>query len=96
MLVLVTYDVNTLEEGGKKRLRRVAKACEDWGQRVQFSVFEIEVDPAQWAKLRACLEAIIAPEHDSLRFYFLGANWTRRVEHVGAKPATDLNGPLII
>ena len=96
MLVLVTYDVNTLEEGGKKRLRRVAKACEDWGQRVQFSVFEIEVDPAQWAKLRARLEAIIAPEHDSLRFYFLGANWTRRVEHVGTKPATDLNGPLII
>ena len=96
MLVLVTYDVNTLEEGGKKRLRRVAKACEYWGQRVQFSVFEIEVDPAQWAKLRARLEAIIAPEHDSLRFYFLGANWTRRVEHVGAKPATDLNGPLII
>ncbi|MGD9919434.1 MAG: CRISPR-associated endonuclease Cas2 [Paenirhodobacter sp.] len=96
MLVLVTYDVNTLEEGGKKRLRRVAKACEDWGQRVQFSVFEIGVDPAQWAKLRARLEAIIAPEHDSLRFYFLGANWTRRVEHVGAKPATDLNGPLIV
>lgn len=96
MLVLVTYDVNTLEEGGKKRLRRVAKACEDWGQRVQFSVFEIEVDPAQWTKLRARLEAIIAPEHDSLRYYFLGANWTRRVEHVGAKPATDLNGPLIL
>ncbi|PQV53818.1 CRISPR-associated protein Cas2 [Defluviimonas denitrificans] len=96
MLVLVTYDVNTLEEGGKKRLRRVAKACEDWGQRVQFSVFEIEVDPAQWTKLRARLEAIIAPEHDSLRYYFLGANWTRRVEHVGAKPATDLNGPLIV
>jgi CRISPR-associated protein Cas2 len=96
MLVLVTYDVNTLEEGGKKRLRRVAKACEDWGQRVQFSVFEIEVDPAQWTKLRARLEAIIAPEHDSLRYYYLGANWTRRVEHVGAKPATDLNGPLIV
>ena len=96
MLVLVTYDVNTLEEGGKKRLRRVAKACEDWGQRVQFSVFEIEVDPAQWTKLRARLEAIITPEHDSLRYYFLGANWTRRVEHVGAKPATDLNGPLIV
>lgn len=96
MLVLVTYDVNTLQEGGKKRLRQVAKACEDWGQRVQFSVFEIEVDPAQWTKLRARLEAIIAPEHDSLRYYFLGANWTRRVEHIGAKPATDLNGPLII
>ena len=96
MLVLVTYDVSTLSEGGKKRLRQVARACEDWGQRVQFSVFEIELDPAQWAKLRARLEAIIEPETDSLRYYFLGSNWERKVEHVGAKPATDLNGPLII
>jgi len=96
MLVLVTYDVNTLEEGGKRRLRRVARACEDWGQRVQFSVFEIELDPAQWTKLKARLEAIIEPAHDSLRYYYLGANWARKVEHVGAKPATDLNGPLII
>ena len=96
MLVLVTYDVNTLEQGGKRRLRRVAKACEDFGQRVQFSVFEIEVDPAQWTKLKARLESIIAPEHDSLRYYYLGANWERRIEHVGAKPALDLNGPLII
>jgi CRISPR-associated endonuclease Cas2 len=96
MLVLVTYDVNTLEEGGKKRLRHVARACEDYGQRVQFSVFEIEVDPAQWAKLKARLEAIIRPEVDSLRYYYLGANWTRKIEHVGAKPAADLNGPLII
>ncbi len=96
MLVLVTYDVNTLEEGGKKRLRHVARACEDYGQRVQFSVFEIEVDPGQWAKLKARLEAIIRPEVDSLRYYYLGANWTRKIEHVGAKPAADLNGPLII
>lgn len=96
MLVLVTYDVNTLEEGGKKRLRQVAKACEDFGQRVQFSVFEIEVDPAQWTKLKARLEGIIRTEHDSLRYYYLGANWQRKVEHVGAKPALDLNGPLII
>ena len=96
MLVLVTYDVNTLEEGGKRRLRRVAKACEDFGQRVQFSVFEIEVDPAEWTKLKARLEGIIAAEHDSLRFYYLGANWQRRIEHVGAKPAMDLNGPIII
>lgn len=96
MLVLVTYDVNTLSEGGKKRLRQIARACEDWGQRVQFSVFEIEVDPAQWAKLRARLEQIINVQTDSLRYYFLGANWTRKIEHVGAKPATDLNGPLII
>ncbi len=95
MLVLVTYDVNTLEEGGRKRLRQVAKACEDWGQRVQFSVFEIEVDPAQWAKLKALLEAIIKPAHDSLRYYYMGANWSHRVEHVGAKPAADLGGTLI-
>lgn len=96
MLVLVTYDVSTLEEGGRKRLRRVAKACQDFGQRVQFSVFEIEVDPAQWTKLKARLEEIIRPEHDSLRYYYLGSNWARRVEHVGAKPAIDLNGPLIL
>lgn len=95
MLVLVTYDVRTQEEGGRKRLRAVARACEDWGQRVQYSVFEIEVDPAQWTRLKARLEGIINPDHDSLRYYYLGANWTRRVEHVGAKPATDLNGPLI-
>jgi CRISPR-associated protein Cas2 len=68
----------------------------DYGQRVQFSVFEIEVDPAQWAKLRAKLESLIKPEHDSLRYYYLGANWQRRVEHVGAKPAVDLGGPLIV
>jgi len=96
MLVLVTYDVNTLEEGGKKRLRQVARACEDFGQRVQFSVFEIEVDPGQWARLKARLEGIINASHDSLRYYYLGANWVRRIEHVGAKPATDLNGPLIV
>lgn len=96
MLVLVTYDVNTMEDGGKKRLRRVARACEDFGQRVQFSVFEIEVDPAQWAKLKARLEGVIRPEVDSLRYYYLGANWARKVEHVGAKPAADLNGPLIL
>lgn len=96
MLVLVTYDVSTLDEGGKKRLRQVARACQDFGQRVQFSVFEIEVDPAQWVKLKARLEGIIRPETDSLRYYHLGSNWVRKVEHVGAKPATDLNGPLII
>ncbi|MGV2979721.1 CRISPR-associated endonuclease Cas2 [Camelimonas sp. ID_303_24] len=96
MLVLVTYDVRTSEPGGAGRLRRVAKACRDFGQRVQYSVFEIEVDPAQWTLLRARLEGLIDPAQDSLRYYFLGANWSRRVEHVGAKPATDLNGPLII
>ena len=96
MLVLVTYDVNTLEGKGQARLRAVAKACRDHGQRVQFSVFEIEVDPAQWVKLKARLEGILNPQVDSLRYYYLGANWERRIEHVGAKPATDLNRPLII
>lgn len=96
MLVLVTYDVAVQTEGGAKRLRRIARACQDWGQRVQYSVFEIELDPAQWTRLKARLEEIIDPAHDSLRYYYLGANWTRRVEHVGAKPAADLTGPLIL
>ncbi|PTE13078.1 CRISPR-associated endonuclease Cas2 [Pseudogemmobacter blasticus] len=96
MLVLVTYDVNTLEAGGRKRLRKIAQACEDYGQRVQFSVFEVEVDPAQWTRLKARLEGLIDPAHDSLRYYYLGANWERRIEHVGAKPAKDLNGPLFL
>jgi len=96
MMVLVTYDVRTSTPGGERRLRRVAKACRDFGQRVQYSVFEVEVDPAQWTKLRAGLERLIDPEHDSLRYYYLGADWHRRVEHVGAKAAVDLNGPLVI
>mgnify|MGYP001156216701 CR=1 FL=1 len=96
MLVLVTYDVKTSDRGGAARLRRVARACQDYGQRVQYSVFEIEVDPAQWTALKARLEGLIKPELDSLRYYYLGANWQRRVEHVGAKPATDLDGPLIV
>lgn len=96
MMVLVTYDVNTLHADGTGRLRRVAKACRDFGQRVQFSVFEIEVDPAQWTALRARLEAIIDPQHDSLRYYHLGANWRRRIEHVGAKPSLDLGGTLMV
>lgn len=96
MLVLVTYDVATSEKTGAARLRAVSKACRDYGQRVQYSVFEIEVDPAQWTMLKARLERIIDPEKDSLRYYHLGSNWQRRVEHVGAKPAADLNGPLIV
>ena len=96
MLVLVTYDVSTVEGNGAARLRAIARACRDFGQRVQFSVFEIEVDPAQWTRLKARLESIINPETDSLRYYHLGANWRRRVEHVGAKPATDFSGPLIV
>lgn len=95
MMVLVTYDVNTTTPAGRNRLRSIARACQDWGQRVQFSVFEIELDPGQWIRLKARLEGLIDPETDSLRYYHLGANWTRRVEHIGAKPAKDLGGPLI-
>jgi CRISPR-associated protein Cas2 len=95
MLMLVAYDVNTETTAGVRRLRRVARACLDFGQRVQNSVFECEVDPAQWTALRARLVAEIDPERDSLRFYRLGAEGRRRVEHVGAKPALDLEGPLI-
>ena len=96
MLVLVTYDVATAEKNGAARLRAVAKACRDFGQRVQYSVFEIEVDPAQWTRLRARLESVIDPELDSLRYYYLGSNWRRKVEHIGAKPASDLGGTLIV
>ena len=96
MLVLVTYDVSVVQPGGARRLRRVAKACQDYGQRVQFSVFEIEVDPAQWTALKARLEKLIDPEQDSLRYYYLGANWRRRVEHIGTKPATDFGAALIL
>lgn len=96
MMVLVTYDVRTESDGGQRRLRRVAKLCQDYGQRVQYSVFECLVDPAQWAVLRQSLIDEIDDQQDSLRFYFLGANWKRRVEHVGSKPAYDPEGTLII
>ena len=96
MLVLVSYDVATSDKAGQRRLRRVAKQCQDYGQRVQYSVFECIVDPAQWTVLRNGLIEIINQEEDSLRFYFLGANWRRRVEHVGAKKTVDLEAPLIL
>ena len=96
MLVLVTYDVSIVTDDGQRRLHRVAKACKDYGQRVQFSVFECEVDPAQWAVLRQRLIDEIDPEVDSLRFYFLGANWRRRIEQIGAKQSYDPDGPLIV
>lgn len=95
MFVLVSYDVATGDAGGERRLRRVAKACKDYGQRVQYSVFECIVDPAQWAYLKQRLINEIDPEKDSLRFYYLGSNWRRRVEHIGAKETIDQEGPLI-
>jgi CRISPR-associated protein Cas2 len=96
MMVLVTYDMGTESEGGKHRLRKIAKLCQNHGQRVQFSVFECLLDPAMWVVFRAKLLAIIDPATDSLRFYFLGAHWQRRVEHVGAKPGYNPEGPLIL
>ena len=96
MLVLVTYDVNVQTAQGRRRLRRIAKICEDHGQRVQNSVFECLVEPAMWTAMKAQLENEFDPIEDSLRYYFLGKNWQRRVEHVGAKPTYDPEGPLII
>jgi len=96
VLILVAYDVNTENRAGQRRLRRVARVCENHGQRVQFSVFECLVDAAQWVKLKAQLVKEIDEEHDSLRFYYLGNNWQNRVEHVGAKPSYDPEGPLVI
>jgi CRISPR-associated protein Cas2 len=93
--MLVAYDVSTQSTDGRRRLRRVARLCLDFGQRVQNSVFECEVDPAQWTALRSRLVNEIDPASDSLRFYRLGADGQRRVEHVGAKPTLDLDGPLI-
>jgi CRISPR-associated protein Cas2 len=95
MMVLVTYDVSTVTPEGRRRLTKVAKACLDFGQRVQYSVFECNVDPEQWTRLRLRLMDLYDPGTDSLRFYFLGANWQKRVQHHGAKPAVDLDGPLI-
>ncbi|HPC82471.1 MAG TPA: CRISPR-associated endonuclease Cas2 [Thermoanaerobaculaceae bacterium] len=96
MMVVVSYDVSTKEPGGPRRLRHVAKACRDYGQRVQNSVFECIVDPEQWARLRLRLLDIFEPEEDSLRFYFLGANYARRVEHHGTKVAINMEGPLVV
>jgi CRISPR-associated protein Cas2 len=96
MMVLITYDVNTTTVTGKKRLRHVARQCVNHGQRVQNSVFECILDPAQFVSLKNNLENIIDKEKDSLRFYFLGSNWKRRVEHIGAKEVNDPEGTLIL
>ncbi|MBM4164576.1 MAG: CRISPR-associated endonuclease Cas2 [Lentisphaerae bacterium] len=96
MLVLVSYDVCTIDLAGRRRLRRVAKACENFGIRVQNSVFECNVDQAQWTALKARLVDLFEPETDSLRFYFLGNNYKHRIEHQGAKPSIDVEDPLIL
>ena len=96
MYVLVTYDVASSETGGAKRLRRVAKICTRYGQRVQLSVFECLVEPAQFARLKHELTQVIDKDRDSLRFYNLGKNWQSRVEHIGAKDTYDPEGLLIL
>lgn len=96
MHVLITYDVATSADGGQKRLRRVAKACLDYGQRVQYSVFECQVDPAQYVQLKDRLVREIDPQTDSLRFYNLGAEWDKRVEHIGSKSSFNPTGPLVV
>jgi len=96
MMVLISYDVSTNSKEGRKRLRMVAKTCENYGIRVQLSVFECNVDPAQWTLLKNRLLDIYKPEEDSLRFYYLGRNYKRRIEHFGAKPAVDVEEPQIV
>lgn len=96
MMVLVSYDVSTTDKQGQARLRKIAKTCIDYGQRVQNSVFECNLDPAMWTSLKNRLLKIMNKEKDSLRFYYLGSNWKRRIEHIGAKSTIDLDEPLII
>ena len=96
MYVLITYDVSTVDKAGQKRLRRVAKICLNYGQRVQNSVFECKVDSAQWVEMKAKLLSEVDLKKDSLRFYYLGTNWERRVEHHGAKEGYNVEQPLIL
>lgn len=96
MMTLISYDVSTTDKAGRTRLRKVAKACQDYGQRVQNSVFEVDVDYGTFLKLKDKLEKLIDPKQDSLRIYYLGNNWKSRVEHIGAKETYDPEGALII
>ena len=96
MMTLVSYDVSTVDAAGRKRLRKVAKECVNYGQRVQNSVFEVDVDYGTFLKLKDRLMKIIAEEQDSLRFYYLGNKWKRRVEQIGAKETYDPEGSLIL
>ena len=95
MLILITYDVNTQRASGRKRLRKVAKQCVNYGQRVQNSAFECQLDTTQYRQVKAILEELIDKETDSLRFYNLGDRYKNKVEHIGAKPSFDVTEPLI-
>lgn len=96
MLVLITYDVNTEDASGRKRLRQIAKQCVNYGQRVQNSVFECLLNPAQCKLLQAKLCSIMDTDKDSLRFYYLGNQYQRKIEHFGCRPSYDPEGPLIL
>jgi CRISPR-associated protein Cas2 len=96
MLMLITYDVNTETEGGKRRLRKVAKTCTNYGQRVQNSVFECIMDAAKAREVKAILEKLVDKNKDSLRFYNLGNNYKNKVEHIGVKSSFDLEGVLTL
>lgn len=96
MYILITYDVSTLTKAGRSRLRKVAKVCKNYGQRVQNSVFECKMDHAKWILMKDELLTIIEPLEDSLRFYYLGNNWEKRIEHHGTKSSYNVDGPLII
>ncbi len=96
MMVLVTYDVSTADNSGKTRLRKVAKECQNYGQRVQNSVFEINVDYGTFLKVKDKLLKLVDKDSDSIRFYYLGKNWQNRVEHFGAKETYNSEGVIII
>ena len=95
-MVLISYDVETGDAQGRKRLRDIAKKCKDHAQRVQNSVFEADLDYGKFLKLKNELIGLMDPEKDSLRFYYLGNNWKKSVEHIGAKPTYDPEGPIIL
>lgn len=96
MLMLITYDISLNDKSGHTRLRRIAKYCLDYGVRVQYSVFECDIDPQQWVVLKNKLLKTYCPETDSLRFYHLGSKWRGKVEHHGAKPAVDIFKDVLI
>lgn len=96
MMVLITYDVETITPAGKKRLRKIAQNCVNYGQRVQNSVFECVIEPTQFAELKHRLEDIMDKENDSLRFYHMGNAWKNKIEHYGIKQSYDIEGPLLV
>lgn len=96
MLIVITYDVSTESAGGRKRLRKIAKECVNYGQRVQNSVFECEISSSEWLRVKNKLVSIIDETEDSLRFYYLGEHKKAKTEHIGKKPSVDVTGVMII